>query len=360
MLAQISDGKLQWGGFFDIFAGLKKINVDKYKGVIESFKDLNLSNPKFLTEGGKANWDKIAKSIKGCNETTLSYFKNLEDGNGVIDQQAASVEGLSEFLKKEGGSAEIAAAKTALLNAALNAGIILAVSLALKGLAWFVDNLTHSEEKCKERVDDLMSSYQSALSEANSNAQTVEELADKYEKLSKGVNNLGENVSLTTDEYAEYNKIVNQIADMFPNLIQGYTSEGNAILSLKGNVEELRNAYKEAQQEAYNMLVVSGKDSDGNDIIKNFQNTMSNDKFFRWDSSAKEYVDIITALYNAMSDSEEEYKQLYKGMTPIGIFRAMIIQKIWNMRKFMILRRYLRKLVSHQICQNCLMRIRKI
>ncbi|MDE6127822.1 MAG: hypothetical protein K2G16_01340, partial [Lachnospiraceae bacterium] len=55
---------------------------------------------------------------------------------------------------------------------------------------------------------------QSALSEANSNAQTVEELADKYEKLSKGINNLGENVSLTTDEYAEYNKIVNQIADM--------------------------------------------------------------------------------------------------------------------------------------------------
>ena len=30
-----------------------------------------------------------------------------------------------------------------------------------------------------------------------------------------------------------------------------HTDEGNVILSLKGNVEELRDAYKEAQKEAY-------------------------------------------------------------------------------------------------------------
>ena len=30
---------------------------------------------------------------------------------------------------------------------------------------------------------------------------------------------------------------------MFPHLIQGYTEEGAAILSLKGNVEQLRDAY---------------------------------------------------------------------------------------------------------------------
>lgn len=98
-----------------------------------------------------------------------------------------------------------------------------------------------------------MSSYQSALSEANSNAKTVEELASKYEELSKGGNNLRENVSLTTDEYAEYNKIVNLIADMLPNLIQDYTNEGNAILSLKGNVEELNdNFFKQKHLEKMN------------------------------------------------------------------------------------------------------------
>lgn len=59
---------------------------------------------------------------------------------------------------------------------------------------------------------------------------------------------------------------------MFPGLISGYTEEGNAILSLKGNVESLRDAYKEAQQEAYNLLVAKGEDSDGNDIVKAYKN----------------------------------------------------------------------------------------
>jgi len=60
---------------------------------------------------------------------------------------------------------------------------------------------------------------------------------------------------------------------MFPTLVQGWTDEGTAVLNLKGNIEQLRDAYKEAQQEAYNLLIVSGKDSDGNDIIKQWEDT---------------------------------------------------------------------------------------
>lgn len=74
-----------------------------------------------------------------------------------------------------------------------------------------------------------MDSYKDAMNTAKANAKAVESIADRYEELSKGVNTLGENVSLTTDEYAEYNKIVNQIAEMFPQMVQGYTDEGNAI-----------------------------------------------------------------------------------------------------------------------------------
>ena len=62
---------------------------------------------------------------------------------------------------------------------------------------------------------------------------------------------------------------------MFPELVRGYTDEGNAILSLKGNVEELKNAYKEAQQEAYNTLIITGKNGDGTDIIKQWQDTQN-------------------------------------------------------------------------------------
>ena len=193
---------------------------------------------------------------------------------------------------------------------------------AIFGLVKAYDALTDSTEEVKERTDALLDSYNSAISEANSNAKTIESLASRYEALSKGVNNLGENVSLTADEYSEYNDIVNQIAEMFPTMITGYTDEGNAILSLKGNVEELRDAYKEAQKEAYNLLIVSGKDSDGNDIITNYQNQLyGNESFLSTTSSyidgeagAKDAIDVITRLTGALTPDEfrETYNQLYE------------------------------------------------
>ena len=200
--------------------------------------------------------------IANADENTKMYFAGLNKGKG-------SIEGLKNAQKVATQSTiGLTIAQTA-LNMAITMGITALASLIMKGY----DELANSVENCKERVDDLMSSYKSALDTANNNANRVEELADKYEDLSKGVNNLGENVSLTNEEYQEYNSLVNEIADMFPTLVQGYTDEGNAILNLKGNVEQLRDAYKEAQQEAYNLLIVSGEDSDGNDIIKQWEDT---------------------------------------------------------------------------------------
>lgn len=188
------------------------------------------------------------KALAVANGTQLTSWTNLKIGIG------SATKAIGGFL------------------AANPVGTILLIVSAVYGLVKAYDALTISVEETRERAENLIASYEKALDEANSNAETVENLADKYKELSKGVDNLGQNVSLTTDEYKEYNSIVNQIADMFPELISGYTEEGNAILSLKGNVEQLRDAYKEAQQEAYNMLIASGKDSDGNDIIKNFNN----------------------------------------------------------------------------------------
>lgn len=189
------------------------------------------------------------------------------------------------------------------------------------GLSKAFDALTDSAEEIDERVDSLIEKYNEAKKSADENASTVESLASEYEKLSKGVNNLGENVSLTSDEYDRYNQIVNQIADMFPGLISGYTEEGNAILSLKGNVESLRDAYKEAQQEAYNLLVAKGEDSDGNDIVKAYKNLSELDF---WDKDnvigADDFTttakrDVTKQILNLMQDLEtapEEYDKLAK------------------------------------------------
>ncbi len=189
--------------------------------------------------------------------------------------------------------------------------------VSVYGLTKAFDALTDSAEEIDERVDNLISKYNDLKTTADNNASTVESLADEYESLSKGVNDLGENVSLTSEEYARYNEIVNQIADMFPTLITGYTDEGTAILSLKGNVEQLRDAYKEAQQEAYNLLVATGKDSDGNDIMESYKNLSELDW---WDSSIgaedvtttvkRDITKQILDLMSNMDTAVEEYDKL--------------------------------------------------
>lgn len=173
-------------------------------------------------------------------------------------------------------------------------GIIALISTAVNHLSDLANNVS----KTKEKVSSLTDEFNTAISTANDNAKRIEELIDKYDKLSDGVNNLGENISLTNEEYDEYKSLTNEIADMFPNLIQGYDNEGNAVLNLKGNVEQLRDAYKEAQQEAYNLLIATGKDGDGNDIIKQWQDTQDTNfwaKLFGGDEVGKD-ISVSEAL----------------------------------------------------------------
>ena len=237
-------------------------NANTSASVISNDQVQILRNWNNAVKHGYTDQATFNRIIANADENTKMYFAGLNKGKG-------SIEGLKNAQKVATQSTiGLTIAQTA-LNMAITMGITALASLIMKGY----DELANSVENCKERVDDLMSSYKSALDTANNNANRVEELADKYEDLSKGVNNLGENVSLTNEEYQEYNSLVNEIADMFPTLVQGYTDEGNAILNLKGNVEQLRDAYKEAQQEAYNLLIVSGEDSDGNDIIKQWEDT---------------------------------------------------------------------------------------
>ena len=212
------------------------------------------------------------------------------------------------------------------MNLLGNIAIMGIITLISKGVKYLSDLANHVEIT-KEKVDELTSTFKSALDEANSNAKRVEELADRYDELSDGLNNLGENVSLTNEEYEEYNTLVNEIADMFPTLVQGYTDEGNAILNLKGNVEELRDAYKEAQQEAYNLLITDGKDSDGNDIIKQWKDIFKSGGGLGADKigagiSMADAVEQLKAIQNMSAERYREIERIASSGTSKEI-RAM-------------------------------------
>ncbi len=127
MVAQVTENGIELGGLFDKF----RVNINDYTEAIEKFSKLKLNKPEFKLENGKADWEAIAEAIGTTDVRAIGYFKTLDDHKGTIANSSASVEGMSEYLKKSGQAFDFAAIKAGLLNAALNAGIMLAVYLKM-------------------------------------------------------------------------------------------------------------------------------------------------------------------------------------------------------------------------------------
>ncbi len=303
MLAQVSDEKLQLGGLFDSL----KIDVKQYKDIIESFKGLDFSKFIFKDENGKSNWDKIAESINGCDETALSYFKTLEDGNGVINNQAASIEGLTAHVNAAGQSFGSAALKSALLNTALNAGIFLAVSVALQTTVKAIDDYIHRNETLLEKAAEADSRINALNENYKSHKKTVEELGASYDKLSQGVDTAtNQNISLSDEEYAEYLRITNELAETFPQLRTTVDENENAILHFshqtKSAAENLDDLLASEQQIANYKISQELPDLFGGVSVKADELEAAKQKYDALSASASKYEENLARLDMTASD----------------------------------------------------------
>lgn len=185
----------------------------------------------------RAGFGGIFKDLFKTFDNTEKKAANL--GKAVKDAMGtAAANGTSKLSAGLGAVVgELGAAKTALL------GFGAAVAVIGTGIALF-DLFTDSTEETKEAVDKLSQSYSQNQNKLKSYKETTDSIAKDFETLSKGVNtDTGENISLTADEYARYQEVCNQIAEMYPSVVKSYDAQGNAILTLKGNMKELNDEY---------------------------------------------------------------------------------------------------------------------
>lgn len=253
----------------DIFEGLvanysdaqdlrDKIAADDLKDVPE-LDDTTRSN---LT--AKAIEKETAAKSNALNALSNSNSTTKREFNSKMELSSASGK-LSKNLAEEekailgANAARESSIKTELAEMSTLSKISLAIT-ALSVIKAVIDTIAASEQEAIRRGEEAVNNYTQSQETLKNNTATINEVSNKYQELSKGVNDLGENVSLTTDEYAEYNQISNQIADMFPSLIQGYTDEGNAILTCKNNIKELTEAYNESRKAANNEILSNSKD----------------------------------------------------------------------------------------------------
>lgn len=198
----------------------------------------------------------FAEAVGESNKVAGNYLSGLNGGKATMRGYVGSL------ISAKAATIGLQAATIA-LNAAISMGVMLAIQFVIKAF----DELIKTNEEVAESAKKAMDEYKQAQETLKSNKATIEEISSDYEKLSKGVDKLGNNVSLSASEYERYHEVVNKVADMFPDMVSGYDSEGNAILNTKGKVEELTEAYQKQAQAARDALVYSGQD-----VFKNFQN----------------------------------------------------------------------------------------
>ena len=281
------------------------------------------------------------KGIKGIAQQTATQLKaNVASKAGVI--QAVALSGATKAV--ELGS-KVAVIGINALKIAAGALISVVATIAIQKFVEYLYETSHQAEITAEKANALKTEIQNLNKELRDQDTFISDNGKRYEELSKGVDNLGRNVSLTTEEYKEYNSLSNEIAEMFPKLINGYTEEGNAILSVKGNIEGLTEAYKENQKTKYQALLNPDEGEEGVDtLLADARNTFvtTEDWFGNKDVSAEDTLAYIDEVVAASKRGNEALEELWMNTVqnskhaelidivfrPIGINSTLDIQEL--------------------------------
>lgn len=139
----------------------------------------------------------------------------------------------------------------ALVSAGAQMAAVTIAMFAIEGIANAIDNWVHAYEKSVEKVNELNSKW-ADMAEKQKEVQEIttgdsaERLLELSEKIGKG----DAKTSLVAEEYKEYQNLVNQLASNFPSLVGYWDNEGNAVLNLKGDVQELREELEKLYEES--------------------------------------------------------------------------------------------------------------
>ena len=172
------------------------------------------------------------------DQALLTFLGDVDSGKrslGEMDDymQAASksTSKLGSTLKNIGGSLV-----AGLANAVAGFGI----GLLITGVTSLVDALVETDEEIQEAANTAKSNISTARSEFDSFESSINSVRERFIELSDGIKtskNSIENIDLNTSDYQEFLDISNQLASLAPELVTGYDSQGNAILSIGNNAD---------------------------------------------------------------------------------------------------------------------------
>ncbi len=110
-------------------------------------------------------------------------------------------------------------------------------------LGFVVEKLVSAYSDAKKAQEDFETAQSTSIEAWTTNKEATQGLIDKYKELRKAK----EEDQLTPEKEQEYLSVSQQLAATFPNLVEGYDAQGNAIIK---NNEALKEAIKYTEEMA--------------------------------------------------------------------------------------------------------------
>lgn len=290
-------------------------NWKKYDNDTRALTQLNnelQNNGQTITDN--AERQKIAdKVLKNASERAKDY------GNQIV----ANTKTLSDFKKEnevenpnkqvkpkftDGLKSFASSALSSIGNAVISAGTAMIaqqlISWGLQGIDAIVhydDNIIAKGKEAKETILEQNQTYKDQKSQ-------LEELQEQYTKYASGVKisgNIIKNATLSDEDFQAFLDTSNQIANLAPSMIDGWDSEGNAILKFGTDTKEANQQisdYIQLQRDVTHLSIRDNLQDEYKGVVKDAEKTgkeISNKK------DQKKEADTIASGWTALKNATE-------------------------------------------------------
>lgn len=253
---------------------------EEYKAYAEGLDDKVLKNKVTANEADILKQSKFAEATKDLNQELLKgikYNTDYAESENLLSKNAKSMSGSFSGIKSK-----LSSLGSSLKNIAAGIGNMLIVQAVMSAISFgfeALDNYTNRAENNLSDLEKIATEINDKKDAYTSHSASVNKIKNEYYELADGVNSYGENISLTSTQYERYIELSNEIAQMYPDLVESYDAQGNAILKCKDNVEALNKAMTDEKNAYYETIVSKEQDTFG----KALENIATNQGIFGGD-----------------------------------------------------------------------------
>ena len=133
----------------------------------------------------------------------------------------------------------------------LTMGVAIAAMAAVGFVVKEIYNMVTAHQRAIEAGKEAINTINDTKEAYDNTKKSITELSNEYAKLSTGVEVNGNKVinkNLSEEEFERYIEISKQISELAPELVTGYTDQGEAIVNLGNTVEQVNSKFQDFLQ----------------------------------------------------------------------------------------------------------------